>query len=148
MPLPDSRDNSYFNSITKKGWRIRHGSIIEGVRCDYYIPLLPTISTNLLSGPKIIVRTLSVFVFPVSLKLLKILGHEPIHMPVCSPLIRAPSILTRNGISFPLPSLESTTCLGNWISTAPPSELGLTARSKLCLEGSANIPTNEPPNIL
>jgi hypothetical protein len=65
------------------------------------MPVLPTISINLLSGPKTIVNTLSVLVFPVALKVLKILGHIPTHMPVGSPLIRSPSILTMNEISVP-----------------------------------------------
>jgi hypothetical protein len=53
----------------------------------YAVPVLPLISINLLSGPKIIVNTLSVLELSVCLKVLKILGHDPIHMPVGSPLI-------------------------------------------------------------
>ena len=64
-----------------------------------YGPLSPRISTNLLSGPKTIVNTRSLGVSSVCLKLLKMLGQSPRHIPPGSPPIRSPSITTVYGLS-------------------------------------------------
>src|SRR6266480_2766919 len=125
-----------------------HGQLKIPEDLLHIVVWFPMISINLLSGPKTIVKTLSVFVECVSLKVLKILGHFPTHMPLGSPLTLVPSILTMNGVSCPAAFLESTACLGKPTSNAPPFAPGLTARSTLFLEGSANIPTSEPSSIL
>ena len=76
------------------------------------------------------------------------LGQVPTHIPLGSPLIRLPSTLTINGASCPAAFLESITCLGTLTSNAAPFAWGLTARSRLFLEGSDNISTSEPSSTL
>ena len=122
--------------------------IKDTLSINYYaVPALPLISINLLSGPKRIVNTLSVPELWVCLNVLKILGHDPMHMPLGSPLTLWPSIRTTNGLSVLVEVLESTKYLGTWISSAPPYGPGFTAASKACLAGSASIPTSEPCSI-
>ena len=67
----------------------------------------------------------------------------PTHMPLGSPLTLVPIYLDNEW------RVLSCTILRVYdMSNAPPLDWGLTARSRLFLEGSDNIPTSEPSSTL